>query len=192
MKKFSTVINQKISEEPKPQINVQEQKINLLREKLVKLMNDFLKIQGSGAARSELVNSAISITGQENLADAIIDLISNEFGEEKINLLESLKFEINDWYTLDSKIHQINEGIINEKNQKDLNLEKKLISFLEIYSDDREFEVIAENYSKRIKNNREIQNRIIVAESILNDTKYNRIRKDKIKSLIQIFKKRIS
>jgi hypothetical protein len=192
MKKFSTVINQKISEEPRPQINVQEQKINLLREKLVKLMNDFLKIQGSGAARSELVNSAISITGQENLADAIIDLISNEFGEEKINLLESLKFEINDWYTLDSKIHQINEGIINEKNQKDLNLEKKLISFLEIYSDDREFEVIAENYSKRIKNNREIQNRIIVAESILNDTKYNRIQKDKIKSLIQIFKKRIS
>jgi len=192
MKKFSTVINQKISEEPKPQINVQEQKINLLREKLVKLMNDFLKIQGSGAARSELVNSAISITGQENLADAIIDLISNEFGEEKINLLESLKFEINDWYTLDSKIHQINEGIIKEKNQKDLNLEKKLISFLEIYSDDREFEVIAENYSKRIKNNREIQNRIIVAESILNDTKYNRIQKDKIKSLIQIFKKRIS
>jgi len=192
MKKFSTVINQKISEEPKPQINVQEQKINLLREKLVKLMNDFLKIQGSGAARSELVNSAISITGQENLADAIIDLISNEFGEEKINLLESLKFEINDWYTIDSKIHQINEGIIKQKNQKDLNIEKKLISFLEIYSDDREFELIAENYSKRIKNNREIQNRIIVAESILNDTKYNRIQKDKIKSLIQIFKKRIS
>jgi hypothetical protein len=191
MKKFSSVIGTKVSEEPKPQVNKEEQRINLLRDKLIKLMNDFLKIQGSGAARTELVNSAISITGKETLADAIIDLISNEFGEEKINLLESLKFEMNDWYTIDNKINQLNNQMIQEKNQQQVNIEKKLISFLEIYSEDSDFQLISENYSKRIKNNSDIINRIKVAESILNSTKYSRIQKEKIRLLIHAFKKRI-
>jgi hypothetical protein len=191
MKKFSSVIGVKVNEEPKPQANKEEQRINLLREKLMKLMNDFLKIQSSGAARTELVNSAVSITGKENLADAIIDLISNEFGEEKINLLESLKFEMSDWLTIDNKINQLGNKMIQEKNQKEINIEKKLISFLEIYGGDSNFDIISENYSKRIKNKSEIVDRIKVAESILNGNKFFRVDKNKLNILIEKFQSRL-
>jgi hypothetical protein len=191
MKKFSSVINTKISEEPKsPELTKEEKRIELLRAKLMKLMDDFLKIQSSGSARAELVNSAVTITGKEILTDAIIDLISDEFDEEKINLLESLKYEIGDWYVIDNKISQINENIIGEKNKKEVNLEKKLVTFFELYSDEKDFDVIAEKYVSKIKKNKDIKERMLMTESILLNEKYSRIKKDKVKILLGKFKKR--
>lgn len=192
MKKFSTVVGVKVPEEPKIEINPQEEKINLMKARLIRLMNDFLKIQSTGAARTELINSAISITGKEVLADAIIDLIINEFDSEKVNLLESLKKEMSDWFTLDNKISYFNEKISTEKNQKQINLERKIVTFLELYSDESDFDVIAENYTNRVKTNSDLENRIYVSESILRDEKYNSIPKDKLVLLIEKLRKRIS
>jgi hypothetical protein len=190
MKKFSSVIGDKIPEEPKVEINPEERKINLIKGKLLTLMDDLLKIQSSGAARTELVNSAITITGKEVLADAIIDVILGEFGNEKIKLLESLKLDISDWYTLDKKISNISTEITQDKNQNHLNLERKIVTFLEIYSDERDFELFAEKYSNRVKDSLDIKNRIMITESILNNSKYNRLEKEKVKILLNKFKKR--
>ncbi len=192
MKKFSTVVGVKVTEEPKIEVNPQEQKINLIKANLLKLMNDFLKIQATGAARTELVNSAVTITGKEVLADAIIDLVLSEFDSEKVNLLESLKKEMSDWFTLDNKISYFNEKISTQKNQKQINLERKIVTFLELYSDSSDFDIIAENFTNRVKTNSDIENRIYISESILRDEKYNSIPKDKVVLLIEKFRKRIS
>ena len=119
MKKFSKITGSQVKSEPKTEENEEVNKINSIKAKLIKLMNDFLKIQSVGAARTELINTSISITGKEILADAILDLIMNEFNSEKMDLLESLKLEINDWFTLDKKINQINTQIIQEKDKTD-------------------------------------------------------------------------
>ncbi len=191
MKKFSKITGSQVKSEPKTEENEEVNKINSIKAKLIKLMNDFLKIQSVGAARTELINTSISITGKEILADAILDLIMNEFNSEKMDLLESLKLEINDWFTLDKKINQINTQIIQEKDKTDLNIERKLVTFLELYSDSKEFDFISENYCERFKNNIDIERRILVAQSILENDKYNNLQKDKLKILMNKFKKRI-
>ncbi len=191
MKKFSKITGSQVKSEPKTEENEEVNKINSIKAKLIKLMNDFLKIQSVGAARTELINTSISITGKEILADAILDLIMNEFNSEKMDLLESLKLEINDWFTLDKKINQINTQIIQEKDKTDLNIERKLVTFLELYSDSKEFDFISENYCERFKNNIDLERRILVAQSILENDKYNNLQKDKLKILMNKFKKRI-
>lgn len=191
MKKFSKITGSQVNSEPKTKENEEVNKINSIKAKLIKLMNDFLKIQSVGAARTELINTSISITGKEILADAILDLIMNEFNSEKMDLLESLKLEINDWFTLDKKINQINTQIIQEKDKTDLNIERKLVTFLELYSDSKEFDFISENYCERFKNNIDLEKRILVAQSILENDKYNNLQKDKLKILMNKFKKRI-
>lgn len=191
MKKFSKIDGIKVPEEPKFEIDKEASKINSLKASLIKLMDDILKIQSSGSARTELVNSSVSITGKEVLADSIIDLILNQSNFDKIDLLESLKFEMNDWYLLDHKIEEYNKKIIEDKNQKDINIERKLVTFLEVYSEDKEFENICENYIDRIKSKSDLEHRLNIAKSIFNNKKYNKISKNNLSILINKFQKRI-
>lgn len=191
MKKFSKIDGIKVPEEPKFEIDKEASKINSLKASLIKLMDDILKIQSSGSARTELVNSSVSITGKEVLADSIIDLILNQSNFDKIDLLESLKFEMNDWYLLDHKIEEYNKKIIEDKNQKDINIERKLVTFLEVYSEDKEFENICENYIDRIKSKSDLEHRLNITKSIFNNKKYNKISKNNLSILINKFQKRI-
>ena len=191
MKKFSKIDGIKVPEEPKFEIDKEASKINSLKASLIKLMDDILKIQSSGSARTELVNSSVSITGKEVLADSIIVLILNQSNFDKIDLLESLKFEMNDWYLLDHKIEEYNKKIIEDKNQKDINIERKLVTFLEVYSEDKEFENICENYIDRIKSKSDLEHRLNIAKSIFNNKKYNKISKNNLSILINKFQKRI-
>lgn len=191
MKKFSSISNYSVPSEPKVQVNKEENKLQSLKSKLVNLMNDLLKIQGSGAARTELVNSAITISGKESLADAIIDLIINEHGTEKIKLLESLKLEMNDWYLLDNKIEQINQQTVSEKNAKTGNIERRLVAFLELYGDETDFELHTEMLANRFNKSSDIKDRILVAESLVNRKKLNRKQTEQIKLLIEKMKQRV-
>ena len=134
MKKFSKIDGIKVPEEPKFEIDKEASKINSLKASLIKLMDDILKIQSSGSARTELVNSSVSITGKEVLADSIIDLILNQSNFDKIDLLESLKFEMNDWYLLDHKIEEYNKKIIEDKKFNYYNFEFIIVPSYDVYS----------------------------------------------------------
>jgi hypothetical protein len=192
MKKFSSISNYSVPNEPKVQINKEENKLEVLKSKLLSLMDDLLKIQGSGAARTELVNSAITISGKESLVDSIIDLITNEYSTEKVKLLESLKLEMNDWYFLDGKIEQINNQIIEEKNTKNSNIERRLVTFLELYGDETDFELHTEMLVNRFNKNSDINDRVLVAESLLKRKKLNRKQTEQIKLLVEKLKQRLN
>lgn len=191
MKKFSSISNYNVPPDPKVQVNKEENKLEVLKSKLLSLMNNLLKIQGSGSARTELVNSAVTISGKENLAGAIIDLITNEHNSEKVKLLESLKLEMNDWFFLDSKIDQINQQTVNEKNAKNNNIERRLVTFLELYGDETDFELHTEMLVNRFDKISDIKDRILVAESLLIREKLNRKQIQQIKLLIEKLKQRL-
>jgi hypothetical protein len=190
MRKFSSVANVQVSPEPKSEVK-EVSKIDTLKFKLLDLMDKFLKIQGSGSARTELVNSAISITGKEILADSILGLLQNEFSSEKVSLLESLKLEINDWYLLDNKIDQINSQVIEEKNRKTLNIERKIMVFLDLYGDDN-FELHTEMFTGRLTQKIQVKERIDVSESLLKSNKLNKKQYSQVKLLLEKLKQRVN
>jgi len=191
MKKFSAVIGVKVNDNPKTELSTKVEKDNSLKYKLIDLMNNILKVQSTGAARTELINSAITIGGKENLADAILDLIQGEFGNEKIGLLESLKSEMTDWYFLDKKIDQINSQIITDKNNKTLNIERKLIAFMDLYGD-YNFELHSEMLIDRLNKKSELNERISVTESLIKSNRYSKIQNSQLKLLLEKFKQRVN
>jgi hypothetical protein len=191
MKKFSAVIGVKVNDNPKTELSPKVEKDNSLKYKLIDLMNNILKVQSTGAARTELINSAITIGGKENLADAILDLIQGEFGNEKIGLLESLKSEMTDWYFLDKKIDQINSQIITDKNKKTLNIERKLIAFMDLYGD-YNFELHSEMLIDRLNKKSELNERISVTESLIKSNRYSKIQNNQLKLLLEKFKQRVN
>jgi len=189
MKKFSAVIGVKVNDNPKTELSPKVD--NSLKYKLIDLMNNILKVQSTGAARTELINSAITIGGKENLADAILDLIQGEFGNEKIGLLESLKSEMTDWYFLDKKIEQINSQITTDKNNKTLNIERKLIAFMDLYGD-YNFELHSEMLIDRLNKKSELNERISVTESLIKSNRYSKIQNNQLKLLLEKFKQRVN
>lgn len=191
MKKFSAVIGVKVNDNPKTELSTKVEKDNSLKYKLIDLMNNILKVQSTGAARTELINSAITIGGKENLADAILDLIQGEFGNEKIGLLESLKSEMTDWYFLDKKIEQINSQITTDKNNKTLNIERKLIAFMDLYGD-YNFELHSEMLIDRLNKKSELNERISVTESLIKSNRYSKIQNSQLKLLLEKFKQRVN
>ena len=190
MKKFSSVAGVQVYTDPKPEIK-EESKLETLKYKILDLMNNTLRIQSSGAARTELVNSAITIIGKEELVDSILSLIHNEFSSEKVDLLESLKIEMNDWYFLDNKIEQINSQSIKEKNSKDLNIERKLMAFIDLYGDD-EFQLHCEMLLNRLSKKNEFVSRINVGESILEKRQLHTKQYLQIKLLVEKMKQRVN
>ena len=191
MRKFSSISNYNVPAEPKIQPKKEENKTDLLKARLINLMNDLLKIQSTGSARTELLNSAITISGKETLADAIVDLLNGEFSSENINLLESMKSEMNDWLYLDRKIDQINSRNIQEKKDKFLNIERRLTAFLELYGDERDFELHTEMLTSRFSKKSEMLERIQVAESMLKSGKLSQKQNSQIKLLIEKIQQRV-
>ena len=192
MKKFSSISNYNVPEEPKVQVNPKEQDKQNLKGKLITLMNDLLKIQSVGAARTELINTAITISGKEMLADAIIDLLLNESSSEKVKLLESLKLEMNDWLFLDNKIQQVNSQAIQEKNSKINNIEKKLLTFIELYGDEKDFELHTEMLASRLDKRIDIQERIEIAQSLISSNRFSKKQNTQFKLLVEKFKERVN
>jgi hypothetical protein len=142
MKKFSNITNQKVGTEPKKEVKIDEAQV--LKSKMISLMNQFLSISFHGSNDYRLLGGGSKIKGQEMLAEAIIDLLSDSNKKEQTKLLESLKTEITDWKVIDEKIEEI-----NKENTK-LSLKKKINSIFEKYSSDEGtlLLVIESTYSK--------------------------------------------
>ena len=191
MRKFSSISNYSVPTEPKVQPKKEIDKTDSLKSRLITLMNDLLKIQSTGAARTELLNSAITISGKETLADAIVDLLNGEFNSEKIGLLESMKSEMNDWLYLDNKIDQINSRNIQEKKDKFLNIERRLMVFLDLYGDEKDFELHTEMLTSRLNKKSEMLERIQVVDSIIKSGKLSEKQNFQIKLLLEKIQQRV-
>ena len=174
MKKFSNITGQKVNTEPKKEVKIDEAQV--LRSKMISLMNQFLSISFYGSNDYRFNGGGSKIKGQEMLAEAILDLLSDNTKKEQTKLLESLKTEITDWKVIDEKIEEI-----NKQNTK-LSLKNKVNSLFEKYSSDEGtlILVIENTYSK-------IENSDLLNEynTHINSLKVNTQFKDKLNNIYQ-------
>lgn len=136
MKKFSNITGQKVSEKPKVVEQVDERKV--LKVKMMKLMEQLLSVQTYGPVDRYLRAGAITIKGQELLAEALMQLLDEGSIKEQTKLLESLKAEVKDWQAIDTKIEELNNNKTNYKVNNKVNI------LLEKYDSETLVEVLKE------------------------------------------------
>lgn len=102
MKKFSNVTGQKVIEEPKVEIKINEE--DVFKSKVMRLMDDFLKVQMYGPITRYHVAGTMKVAGKELFLEALLDLLSDASNKDKTKLLESLKSKIRDWQVIDEEI----------------------------------------------------------------------------------------
>lgn len=136
MEKFSNITGQQVSEKPKVVEQVDERKV--LKVKMVKLMEQLLSVQTYGPVDRYLRAGAITIKGQELLAEALMQLLDEGSIKEQTKLLESLKAEVKDWQAIDTKIEELNNNKTNYKVNNKVNI------LLEKYDSETLVEVLKE------------------------------------------------
>lgn len=136
MKKFSNITGQPVSEKPKVVEQVDERKV--LKVKMMKLMEQLLSVQTYGPVDRYLRAGAITIKGQELLAEALMQLLDEGSIKEQTKLLESLKAEVKDWQAIDTKIEELNNNRTNYKVNNKVNI------LLEKYDSETLVEVLKE------------------------------------------------
>jgi len=136
MKKFSNITRQQVSEKPKVVEQVDERKV--LKVKMMKLMEQLLSVQTYGPVDRYLRAGAITIKGQELLAEALMQLLDEGSIKEQTKLLESLKAEVKDWQAIDTKIEELNNNRTNYKVNNKVNI------LLEKYDSETLVEVLKE------------------------------------------------
>jgi hypothetical protein len=141
MKKFSNMTGQKVNEEPKVDVKITEG--DLFRSKVMHLMEQFLSIRTYGPIDRYLRAGNIKISGQEMLADAIIDLLGEKSIKEQTKVLEGLKSEVRDWEAIDNKIESIKNEIRPSVKSKN-----KIKSLLESYNDESIVSIIENKVTK--------------------------------------------
>jgi len=152
MKKFSTTTGQKVGEEPKVEIKKLNEE-DLLRSKIISLMDDFLKIQPYGPTNRYTQNSTFKIKGKEIFAEALIALLSDENSKSNIKLLESLKSNIKDWEFIDSKIEEFIDSKIEENTVNNFKYKHRIRKLFDTYQHDEGLLVEVLNIKiKKIKN----------------------------------------
>ena len=128
MKKFSKITNQKVGEEPKVEVKVDE--ASSIKYKMIDLMDRLLSVTTYGPVINYDVAGTIKIAGKEMLAEAIADMLADVSTKDKTILLESLKSEIGNWEVIDEKIESLT------KERASLNNKGKMYKLLEMYGDD--------------------------------------------------------
>lgn len=136
MKKFSNITGQQVSEKTKVVEQVDERKV--LKVKMMKLMEQLLSVQTYGPVDRYLRAGAITIKGQELLAEALMQLLDEGSIKEQTKLLESLKAEVKDWQAIDTKIEELNNNKTNYKVNNKVNI------LLEKYDSETLVEVLKE------------------------------------------------
>ena len=117
MKKFSKITNQKINEEPKEVNKIDES--DILKYKVRSLIDQFLRIRSNGSVDNRYRAGSVTIEGKELLAEAILDLLTDDKKSEQVKILESLKNEVGDWQAIDNKIESLNKEktLISNRNK---------------------------------------------------------------------------
>ena len=168
MKKFSSISGEKVKEEPKIEVNKDELEFLALKASVIKLMDNYLSIRSYGSARSELLNNNCTISGKEMFAEALIDFLSDKTLQSQIKALESLKSENKDWRSIDSKVNDLHNKIIDlSVLRENASQVKKVKTFLETYGEDEKFDIMLDAYTKRIKNGKEAYLRSLAANKII-------------------------
>lgn len=174
MKKFSNITNQKVGQEPKIEVKLNEE--DLFKVKILNLMDQLLTIRTYGPVDKHQRAGLIKIAGKEMFLEALLGLFSDKTLKEQSKLLESLKSEVRDWEMIDVKISDVNTKIskVREKNEL-LSHKKNLISLYNKYSDDKELLIqMVEKACDKIKSSETAHKRALTADLIANEGKYSK------------------
>lgn len=191
MKKFSNMTGEKVSTEPKVEINKEVLERQMMKAGIMKLMDNLLRIQSNGGARTELLESSIRITGKEIFAEALVDLFGTKAASEQIKALESLKSVSGDWEAIDSRIDEIlerNDRSVYENNPEKL---RKIESFLETYGKSEILGDVLENHVSRISDPESAEKSSLLASRMSRDEKYIHHR-DILKTMTEKYSNRAS
>ena len=174
MKKFSNITNQKVGQEPKIEVKLNEE--DLFKVKILNLMDQLLTIRTYGPVDKHQRAGLIKIAGKEMFLEALLGLFSDKALKEQAKLLESLKSEVRDWEMIDVKISDVNIKISESKEKSELLSHKKnLISLYNKYSDDEELLIqMVEKACDKIKSSETAHKRALTAGLIANEVKYSK------------------
>lgn len=182
MKKFSNITGEKISQEPKVEIKINEE--DVFKSKVMRLMDDFLKVQMYGPITRYHVAGTMKVSGKELFLEALMDLLNDKSNKDITKVLESLKSEIKDWKAIDEKIEEVN-------SEKSTHIYRNKIKQLyNKYKSDSE--LLFENIDKSITklNDKEsLISRIKACESLIEDINYNT---DIIQKISEKYKNRLN
>lgn len=178
MKKFSKITNQKVGEEPKVEVKVDE--ASSIKYKMIDLMDRLLSVTTYGPSINYDVAGTIKIAGKEMLAEAIADMLADVSVNDKTILLESLKSSVGNWEAIDEKIESLT------KERASLNNRAKMSKLLEMYGDDEDMLItLVEAKSLKITNKKTLVDyNLLISENntLSNETKTK---------LVEIYSERI-
>jgi hypothetical protein len=167
MKKFSNITGEKVGIEPKQEIKITE--ADVFKAKIMRLMDDFLKVQMYGPITRYHVAGTMKVVGQELFLEALMDLLDDKSNKDKVKLLESLKLKVQDWKMIDETIEEI--------ESQPTGLYKHKLSIKNIYnkykSDEELLVEKTEKSANKIKSSDNAFLRYKACESLLNDSEFN-------------------
>jgi hypothetical protein len=173
MKKFSNISNVKVSKEPKVEVK-QLNEEEMFKAKVMNLMEQLLSVRTYGPVDRYLRAGNIKVAGKEMFLEALMDLLKDKSSKEEKVILESLKSDISDWETIDSKIDEVNQKIAEGKEKdKMIPHRNKLQSLYNNYGQDEEmFMNMVQESCNKITNTESAYLRGLTAEYMANEGKY--------------------
>lgn len=167
MKKFSNITGEKVGIEPKQEIKITE--ADVFKSKVMKLMDDFLKVQMYGPITRYHVAGTMKVVGQELFLEALMDLLDDKSNKDKIKLLETLKLKVQDWKMIDETIEEI------ESQPTGLYKHKSIIKNLyNKYKADSELLIEQSKKSaSKLKNKETVELKLRACESLIIENKMN-------------------
>ncbi len=178
MKKFSKLTGEKVTQEPKEVQPVKgEAEIENLRYQIMGLIDDLLVIRSNGSVRKQNFNNSVSISGKEDLAEAIIDLISEKNLKAKSEVLESLSSGLLFEKALIKVRKDLNDREFLKENWNNV---KKVERFLKTNGDNIDFNFVLENWTSRVNSFEDANNKAIIVDKMLEDVSYSNLDKSKL------------
>lgn len=191
MRKFSSFTGEKVNTEPKIEISQESLEVETFRQSIMELIEKTLSVRNEGTYKHAMIVSKID--GKDMFVEALMDFLSQKENKKAITYLESLKESNRDWKSIDEKILQIqteNENIdFLNNNQEHV---EQIKSFLDKYSLSDDFNEILENQISRITDYETAITRSKVAEAMLENTKFNKMPKGRLRSISYKFAYRAS
>ena len=171
MKKFSNITGEKVAQEPKKVEPVKgEAEVENLRYQIMSLIDELLVIRSNGSVRKQNLNNSVSISGKEDLAEAIIDLISEKNLKAKSEILESLKGGL----LLGKAAMDVKKELKGKEFLKEnSNAVKKIERFLKTNGQNIDFNLVLENWTSRLNSFEDVNNKVAVVHKMLEDVSYH-------------------
>jgi len=181
MKKFSKLTGQKVSILPKVDKKVNEKEI--FKVEILRLMDDFLRVQMYGPITRYHVAGSMKVAGKEIFLEALMDLINNKSEKDIKSVLESLKSDIGDWESIDRNIDKLN----TDKSTYTQRL--KISKLYNRYKDKETLINYCEKSANMITNKESLVSRIRACEDLIKDPNYN---SDTISTILEKYINRLN